>query len=80
MTNSRYIVKQLRSMIGFSWTKPAAQLIEDLEKKGALNKIEIRQLRKMLEKFEARSKDYLTIYQLLSKHHPPTQEGLTNDR
>ena len=46
----------------------------------ALIAIENRVLRKKLEKLEARSKDYLTIYQLLSKHHPPTQEGLTNDR
>ena len=42
--------------------------------------IENRLLLKAIEKLEVRSKDYLTIYQLLSKHHPPTKEGLTNDR
>ena len=76
MMDSRQIAQQLRSMIGFSWTKPAAKLIEDLEKEKALLAIEVRQLKKKIEKLEERSKDYLTIYQLLVKHHLPTEKSV----
>lgn len=49
------------------------QLIEKHKlvcKEKALLAIEVRQLKKKIAKFEERSKDYLTIYQLLCKHHP----------
>jgi hypothetical protein len=54
--------------------KPMTQLSEELQKvnkEKALLTIEVRQLKKKIEKLEARSKDYLTIYQLLCKHHSP---------
>lgn len=50
-----------------------AQTIRELER-------ENRQQAKQIAKLHERSKEYLEIYRLLVKHHPPTKEGLTSDR
>lgn len=50
--------------------------LQRINKEKALLAIEVRQLKKEIERLNIRSNDYLTIYQLLAKHHPPTGKGV----